>query len=204
MCLFPSDTHALIMSVTAAPPQDWRDLVKAPPSGVKLEDQEKQRKVDAELWEAAAAGDLQTVQKKKEEGGNVNWKHTSKPDGYAHQFTALHIATDKGHTDVVKWLAEKGGADMKAKCPYGETAFEHVQGHQTADNSAAMCKAMWLELARQPRPLLVATLSHAPPCSPSLTTRVPSTLASTAYLKMKTAMNAVMAAQKFKASMGKK
>ena len=74
----------------------------------------------------------------------------------------LQVAAGNGHLDVVKYLVEKAGADMKTKCDYGETAFQYVEGHPTEANKAA-----------------------------------------TAYMKMKTAMNAVLAAQKFAASAAK-
>ena len=52
---------------------------------------------------------------------------------------------------------------MNIRCPYGETAFDHVQGHPTDANKGTA-----------------------------------------SYLKMKTAMNAVLAAQKFKSMTAKK
>ena len=115
-----------------------------------------QRDLDEQMWKAAEAGQLEKVQELKKAGANPNWMHPQEPAGRAYQFTALHIASDKEHIDVVKWLVEKGGADLNKKCSYGESAMQHVDGRSGKE-------------------------------------------AIHSYLKMKTAMLAVMAAQKFAA-----
>jgi len=92
----------------------------------------------------------------------VDWMHDLKPKGRAQQYTALHIATDRGHKEVVRHLVEKCGADLGKKAPYGENAVEHVQGRSGEGMS---------EIA--------------------------------GYLKMKAAMKAAIAAQKFKAMKAK-
>ena len=79
-----------------------------------------QREKDEALWDAAEAGDEKLVEKLKVAGGSVSWFHPQKPPGRAYQFTALHIASDKGHLPVVKYLVEKAGADLdlKSKCAH--------------------------------------------------------------------------------------
>ena len=109
------------------------------------------------MWNAAKVGNLKGVQDAKAAGGNPNWVNPQEPQGRAHQFTSLHIASAGGHLEVVKWLTEKGGADINKKCPYGETSLEHCDGRKGLEGVQS-------------------------------------------YLKMKTAMNAVLAGQKFKAS----
>jgi len=72
-----------------------------------------QRQKDEGLWDAAELGKLETVKALKAAGADTNWVNPQKPPGRAYQFTSVHIASDKGHTDVVKWLAEKGGAGVQ-------------------------------------------------------------------------------------------
>ena len=87
-----------------------------------------QRELDELLWDACEKGDLTAAQEYKGKGADPNWMHPQKPPGRAYQFTALHIASDKGHTNIVKWLVEKGGADLNKKSPYGETPGQHCDG----------------------------------------------------------------------------
>lgn len=65
-------------------------------------------------------------------------------------------SSQNNHIEVVKWLGDKGGADLSKSCPYGETALDHTAGRHGLE-------------------------------------------AINSYLKMKTAMNAVLAANRFKA-----
>lgn len=118
----------------------------------------EKRKADEALWAAARDGKLDEVQAAHKAGGSANWKNPWEPEGRMGQFTAVHIASDHGHLDCVKYLIEKAGGDLKAKSAYGETAMEHVAG-RSGDGVTAV---------------------HS-------------------YLKMKVAMQAVLAAQKFKA-----
>jgi hypothetical protein len=121
-------------------------------------DKEKEvRAANEALWAAAREGDLAKVQEAHKAGGSANWKNPWEPPGRMNQFTAVHIAADAGHLDVVKYLVEKAGGDMKAKCSYGETPLEHVSGRAGKE-------------------------------------------AIQSYLKMKAAMQAALAMQKFKAA----
>ena len=120
-----------------------------------MADATAQRKLDEELWNYCEQGELEKAKTARAAGGSPKWVHPLKPEGRGYQFTALHIATDRGHTDIVKWLAEKGGADLNQKCAYGETALQHIDGTGKHDDIRS-------------------------------------------YLKMKTAMAAVLAAQRFK------
>lgn len=88
----------------------------------------EQRQLDEDLWNAAADGKLDAVKDLKAQGANVNWVHPWLPEGRATQFTSLHIASDHGHLDVVKWLVDKGGASLNSKAAFGETPLDHVAG----------------------------------------------------------------------------
>ena len=91
-----------------------------------------QRELDELLWDAAEAGDVELCKALKAEGANVNWIHPKPPNypGRAYQWTALHVASDRGRLEVVTWLTDKdkGGADLNKKQSYGETALQHVDG----------------------------------------------------------------------------
>ena len=121
-----------------------------------------QRQLDEGLWNAAKDGDLDKCKELRAAGANPKWVHPHEPPGRAYQWTALHVASDNGRVDVVKWLGDKGGADINQKCAYGETALQHVDGRKGNGREAVQ-----------------------------------------AYLKVKTGMMAVMAAQKFAASQKK-
>ena len=66
--------------------------------------------------------------------------HTQKPPGRIRQFTPLHIATHNKHLDVVKYLVEKGGASLNARCDYGESAYEHSRGRSGMEEVSAYLK----------------------------------------------------------------
>lgn len=83
---------------------------------------------------------LSSSRRLKEEGADVNFMHTQKPPGRIRQFTPLHIATHNKHLDVVKYLVEKGGASLNAKCAYGESAYEHSRGRSGMEEVSAYLK----------------------------------------------------------------
>jgi hypothetical protein len=60
-----------------------------------------QTSANEELWEAARAGDVARVQKALDSGADVNAKAR-------YDMTALAFAADKGHTDVVRLLLDRG------------------------------------------------------------------------------------------------
>ena len=87
----------------------------------------------ANAWRTSAARNKSIVEAKKaarEAEGDPNWFHPRGPEdekgnskGRGNQYTSMHIAADSGKVDVVKWLAEKGGADINIKCSYGATNY---------------------------------------------------------------------------------
>ena len=103
-----------------------------------------QRELDESFWMAAHAGDVNKLKELKEAGANPNWMHPCPPEpnqGRAYQWAALHIASDQGHVEAVKWLSGKGGADINKKyANFGETAMQHVDGRAGKENVHAYLK----------------------------------------------------------------
>jgi len=106
-----------------------------------------QREKDEGLWDACEVGDKKKAEAYRTAGADPNWVNPQKPPGRAYQFTALHIATDKGHLDIVEWLAGKGGADLNKKSVYGETALQHAGGRKGLEKIEALLKAKTAMLA---------------------------------------------------------
>ena len=74
-----------------------------------------QRELDEALWDAAEAGDVEACKALKAEGANVNWTHPMPANypGRAYQWTALHVASDRGRLSAAcialhGWLETAG------------------------------------------------------------------------------------------------
>jgi len=72
-----------------------------------------------EVFRAAASGDLQTLTRLIERGGNVDARHP------VSRWTALQQAAYAGHTHVVIFLVEHG-ANVAAADAIGQTALRHA------------------------------------------------------------------------------
>ena len=82
---------------------------------------ETQREMDRALWTAARKGILGEVQALKGKGADPSWFNPWEPPGRGTQFTALHVAADGGHIDVVKYLVNTCKVDFTLKCGEGLT-----------------------------------------------------------------------------------
>jgi ankyrin repeat protein len=76
---------------------------------------------DGLLLNAANIGDLTDAQAALAEGADINTKKLC----FSYGQTPLMAASHNGHTDVVKFLLEKG-ADVNAKNKYGDTALRNA------------------------------------------------------------------------------
>eukprot|EP00966_Prymnesium_polylepis_P130224 3011405-Prymnesium_polylepis.1 len=90
-----------------------------------------QRAKNEELWQAAAKGNQAEVERLKGEGAEATWFHPWEPAGRGYQFTALHIAADQGHLDVVKYFLETCKMDMKLKSATGPDLISHLTGESS-------------------------------------------------------------------------
>eukprot|EP00966_Prymnesium_polylepis_P313260 7238524-Prymnesium_polylepis.1 len=87
-----------------------------------------QRELNEQFWKAAAAGNFAEVEECKGKGADPTWFHPWEPPGRGYQWSALHVAADKNHFEVVKYLCETCNVDMQLKSPHGATALEHLTG----------------------------------------------------------------------------
>ncbi len=111
----------LIRSAKIGSPQAiWKALHKASTNADDLSSSK-----NAKLTRAAEAGRLQDVQSALVDGVDLNAR-----DAYYADCTALILASQKGHTDIVKFLLDKG-ADVNVKAGMGFTAltFASFNGH---------------------------------------------------------------------------
>jgi len=89
-----------------------------------LREDEQEHSGEENLQGAVVGGDVGKVRKFLEEGAEVD-----SVDKYG--FTALHLAADRGHKEIVQILLEKG-ANVGVKDPDGETAISLAKaaGHE--------------------------------------------------------------------------
>jgi len=107
------------------------------------------RDISKAMWKAAADGKLSEVTDLKAKGASPNWFNPWEPPGRGYQFTSLHMAAGNGHTEVVKHLVEKCGADITAKVSYGETALEYAISRGTSGREAVIKYLDALRLAHE-------------------------------------------------------
>ena len=165
------------------------------------------REMNEALWLAARDGDLATVKEKHEAGADVNWRHPWEPPGRLGQFAALHIASDQGHMDVAKYLVDKAHADLCVRQsraarfffpflhlpqPEGQEAFRFLLFCLFADARKSPF-ALFSQFRRKNHsPYGETAFQHLDGRSGNGREAIAS------YLKMKAAMQAALALQKFK------
>lgn len=90
----------------------------------------------ANIWVAASDGDLQTVKSLIESGHFT--PNSKDPNGY----TPIHAAVSYGHTDLLKYLVEKGG-DINIQDTEGDSPLHHVEDLKMAKLLVETYKADW-------------------------------------------------------------
>ena len=176
-----------------------------------MSDGASQRQLDEELWclasgnfpdgwqdektDKAAIARIVELHKK---GANVNWVHPTMPEGRAYQFTPLHIAADRGKDEIVKCLVNDCKAGMfEPQHPptYACTLSCPPVCSATSDNRAALAMdvcARCADINKRQAQYGETPLQHIDGRTGNGREQIYS------FLKMKTAMQAALAAQKFK------